>query len=137
MRRDPGRASRPGLAAVRVVILTTFEVDKCVFDAIRADAAGFLVKDTGAAELLRAVRVVAGTTPWQAPACPPRRRRPAGRVPSRIRATAATGMQARMNSIDSCGNHQFSSKKYGWTAVVQVSMSSASPVCAPKMPDHR
>ncbi len=50
----------PGLAAVRVVILTTFDLDEYVFEAIRAGAAGFLVKDTGAAELLRAVRVVAG-----------------------------------------------------------------------------
>jgi DNA-binding NarL/FixJ family response regulator len=50
----------PGLAAVHVVILTTFDLDEYVFEAIRAGASGFLVKDTGAAELLRAVRVVAG-----------------------------------------------------------------------------
>ena len=49
----------PALAAVHVVILTTFDLDEYVFEAIRAGAAGFLVKDTGAAELLRAVRVVA------------------------------------------------------------------------------
>ncbi len=48
------------LGAVHVVILTTFELDEYVFEAIRAGAAGFLVKDTDAAELLRAVRVVAG-----------------------------------------------------------------------------
>jgi DNA-binding NarL/FixJ family response regulator len=53
-------AANPGLAAVHVVILTTFELDEYVFEAIRAGAAGFLVKDTDAAELLRAVRVVAG-----------------------------------------------------------------------------
>jgi len=49
----------PGLASVHVVILTTFDLDEYVFEAISAGAAGFLVKDTGAAELLRAVRVVA------------------------------------------------------------------------------
>jgi DNA-binding NarL/FixJ family response regulator len=49
------------LAAVRVVVLTTFELDEYVFEAIRSGASGFLVKDTEPAELLRAVRaVVAG-----------------------------------------------------------------------------
>ena len=47
------------LAGVRVVILTTFETDEYVFDALRAGASGFLVKDTIPTELLRAVRVVA------------------------------------------------------------------------------
>jgi DNA-binding NarL/FixJ family response regulator len=53
-------ADTPGLNAVHVIILTTFELDEYVFEAIRAGAAGFLVKDTDAAELIRAVRVVAG-----------------------------------------------------------------------------
>jgi DNA-binding NarL/FixJ family response regulator len=52
-------AARPELAPVHVVILTTFELDEYVFEALRAGAAGFLVKDTDAAELLRAIRVVA------------------------------------------------------------------------------
>jgi DNA-binding NarL/FixJ family response regulator len=45
------------LAGVRVIILTTFDLDEYVFEAIRAGAHGFLVKDTEPAELLRAVRV--------------------------------------------------------------------------------
>ena len=49
------------LADVKVVVLTTFDLDEYVFEAIRAGANGFLVKDTEPAELLRAVRaVVAG-----------------------------------------------------------------------------
>ncbi len=49
------------LRDVRVVILSTFDLDEYVFEAIRLGAAGFLVKDTEPAELLRAVRaVVAG-----------------------------------------------------------------------------
>ena len=47
------------LAGVRVVILTTFELDEYVFEAIRSGAAGFLVKDTDPDELVQAVRVVA------------------------------------------------------------------------------
>ena len=47
------------LAGVRIVILTTFELDEYVFEAIRAGASGFLVKDTEPVELLQAVRAVA------------------------------------------------------------------------------
>jgi DNA-binding NarL/FixJ family response regulator len=47
------------LASVRVVILTTFDLDEYVFEALRAGASGFLVKDTEPTELIQAVRVVA------------------------------------------------------------------------------
>ena len=46
------------LDGVKVVMLTTFELDEYVFEAIRAGASGFLVKDTEPEELLRAVRAV-------------------------------------------------------------------------------
>jgi DNA-binding NarL/FixJ family response regulator len=49
----------PALGDVRVVILTTFELDEYVFEALRAGATGFLVKHTEPAELVRAVRTVA------------------------------------------------------------------------------
>jgi DNA-binding NarL/FixJ family response regulator len=47
------------LRSVRVVILTTFDLDEYVFEAIRIGASGFLVKDTEPVELLHAVRAVA------------------------------------------------------------------------------
>jgi DNA-binding NarL/FixJ family response regulator len=49
----------PSLADVHILILTTFEEDEYVFEAIRVGASGFLVKDTEPVELVRAVRVVA------------------------------------------------------------------------------
>jgi DNA-binding NarL/FixJ family response regulator len=49
----------PALAAVRVVVLTTFELDEYVFEALAGGASGFVLKDAEPAELLRAVRVVA------------------------------------------------------------------------------
>ncbi|MET0144463.1 MAG: response regulator transcription factor [Ilumatobacteraceae bacterium] len=49
----------PALQGVKVLVLTTFELDEYVFEALRAGASGFLVKHTEPAELLRAVRVVA------------------------------------------------------------------------------
>lgn len=52
-------AGDPALAGVRVVILTTFELDEYVFDALRCGASGFLVKHTEPQELVRAVREVA------------------------------------------------------------------------------
>jgi len=49
----------PALDGTHVVILTTFEVDEYVFEALRAGASGFLVKDIEPADLLRAVHVAA------------------------------------------------------------------------------
>jgi len=52
-------AADPRTRDTRVVVLTTFELDEYVFDALRLGASGFLIKDTKPAELLRAIRVVA------------------------------------------------------------------------------
>jgi DNA-binding NarL/FixJ family response regulator len=52
-------AADPRLTAVRIVILTTFELDDYVFEALRAGASGFLVKDTEPVDLIAGVRLVA------------------------------------------------------------------------------
>ena len=52
-------AADDDLAGVKVIILTTFESDEYVYQALRAGASGFLVKDTEPEDLIRAVRVVA------------------------------------------------------------------------------
>jgi DNA-binding NarL/FixJ family response regulator len=98
--------SDPALAAVRVVVLTTFDDDESVFSALRAGASGFLVKDVEPADLLQGIRVVArgdallapsvtralisaftsggGQVPGQVPAA-----RPGGRPPAPAAAVAA------------------------------------------------
>ena len=51
-------AGDPGCAGTRVLVLTTFDLDEYVFGAVRAGASGFLLKDTPAAELVAAIRVI-------------------------------------------------------------------------------
>jgi DNA-binding NarL/FixJ family response regulator len=53
-------AGDEAMDAVRIIILTTFDLDEYVFEALRVGASGFLVKNTEPAELIHAVRVVAG-----------------------------------------------------------------------------
>ena len=58
----------PDTAASRVVILTTFDLDEYVYEALRAGASGFLLKDTLPDDLLTAIRVVAAGDALIAPA---------------------------------------------------------------------
>ncbi|HZE37314.1 MAG TPA: response regulator transcription factor [Stackebrandtia sp.] len=58
----------PALTRVRVVILTNYAFDEYIFDALRAGASGFLVKDTDPADLIRGLRTVAGGEALLAPA---------------------------------------------------------------------
>src|SRR6266567_9028117 len=64
-RRILGAAGGP--ARLRVLMLTTFDLDEYVFEALRAGASGFLLKDATAAELVHAVRVVAAGDALLAP----------------------------------------------------------------------
>jgi DNA-binding NarL/FixJ family response regulator len=52
-------AANEDLAGVRVLVLTTFDADDYVYQALRAGASGFVVKDTEPADLLSAIRIVA------------------------------------------------------------------------------
>jgi DNA-binding NarL/FixJ family response regulator len=60
--------TRPGAGGPRVLILTTFDLDQYVYDAIRAGASGFLLKDVTAERLVDAVRVIAAGDALLAPA---------------------------------------------------------------------
>jgi DNA-binding NarL/FixJ family response regulator len=58
---------RPGTSQSRVLVLTTFDLDEYVYEALRAGASGFLLKDAPVAELVHAVRVVAAGEALLAP----------------------------------------------------------------------
>jgi DNA-binding NarL/FixJ family response regulator len=75
-------AADPALQHVKVLVLTTFEIDEYVFEALRAGASGFLLKDEEPTELLRAVRVVASGDSLLSPS-----------VTRRVVETFATGPQ--------------------------------------------
>ncbi|MER5442349.1 response regulator transcription factor [Streptomyces sp. NPDC002790] len=82
-------SSHPDLSGVRVLILTTFDLDEYVYAALRAGAAGFLLKDTPPAEVLTAIVVIAAGESLLAPSVTRRliaefaRRPEPGRPPSR------------------------------------------------------
>jgi len=57
----------PAVPAPRVLVLTTFDLDEYVYEALRAGASGFLLKDASAADLVAAVRVVAAGDALLAP----------------------------------------------------------------------
>ena len=80
----------PATAATRVVILTTFDLDEYVFEAVRIGASGFLVKDTEPAELLRGVRAVAAGDALLSPGVT---RRLIGEFATRSRGTSAPAAQ--------------------------------------------
>jgi DNA-binding NarL/FixJ family response regulator len=60
-------AQREGDAAPRVLMLTTFDLDEYVYDALRAGASGFLLKDAPAEQLVEGIRVVEGGDALLAP----------------------------------------------------------------------
>ncbi|RKN47860.1 response regulator transcription factor [Micromonospora endolithica] len=86
----------PDLAGVRVVVLTTFETDQYIFEALESGAKGFLTKTVGREELCRAVRVVAAGEALLSPSVTDRviaelsrRPEPARSAPERLSALTA------------------------------------------------
>ncbi|MFD9770455.1 response regulator [[Kitasatospora] papulosa] len=94
----------PG-AGVRVLVLTTFDLDEYVYEALRAGASGFLLKDASAAELAQAVRVVAAGDALLAPNITKRliaefsRVSSGPRAPSRERVDALTERETEVLSL--------------------------------------
>ena len=78
----------PATAAVRVLVLTTFDLDEYVYAALRAGASGFLLKDTDPEDLLAAVRIVAEGEALLAPSVTKRLIAEFARRPDLARTTA-------------------------------------------------
>jgi DNA-binding NarL/FixJ family response regulator len=92
------------LAGTRVLVLTTFELDEYVFGALRAGASGFLLKDVEPADLLTAIRVVAGGEALLAPRVTRRlieafATRPAAQLPEDGRERALDELTAREREV--------------------------------------
>ncbi|MFJ9823102.1 response regulator [Streptomyces sp. NPDC101160] len=95
----------PADATVKVLVLTTFDLDEYVYEALRAGAAGFLLKDASAEELAQAVRVVARGDALLAPNVTKRliaefsRLSPAPRVPLMDRLGALTERETEVLTL--------------------------------------
>ena len=78
------RPSAPGDGTPKILMLTTFDLDEYVYEALRAGASGFLLKDAPAAQLLNGIRTVASGAALLAPEVT---RQLVGRYAARIRPT--------------------------------------------------
>lgn len=127
-------AGDPRLSEVQVIILTTFELDEYIFEALQAGAAGFLTKDVEPSELLRAIRVVAGGNSLLSPAVTRRviERLGAapGSVPRQPRRTPIDLLTEREREIvgwvaTGCSNEEIARRLGVSTATVRTHVSRA------------
>jgi DNA-binding NarL/FixJ family response regulator len=90
----------PGAHRPRVLMLTTFDLDEYVFEALRAGASGFLLKDAPSAELVHAIRVVAAGEALLAPSVTRRLIEDyATRRPARTRPAALNALTPRETDV--------------------------------------
>ncbi|KAF4409199.1 MULTISPECIES: response regulator transcription factor [Streptomyces] len=94
-------AGSPGTAGTRVLILTTFDLDEYVYGALRAGAAGFLLKDTSPGVLLAGIRTVAAGDALLAPSVTRRLIAEFARLPGahRPRGSAPEGLTEREREV--------------------------------------
>jgi DNA-binding NarL/FixJ family response regulator len=113
------------LDGVRVLILTTFDLDEYVYQALRVGASGFLLKDTPPADLLAAIRVVAAGDALLAPGITRRliaefARRP---DPSRVAPAALQSLTDRERAVLGLVAHGLSNSEIAQRLVVSPATS--------------
>jgi len=121
-RRITGDAT---LAGVRVLMLTTFDLDEYVYQALRAGASGFLLKDAPPADLLAAIRVVAAGDALLAPAITRRliaefARRP---DPTQVTSAALAALTKREREVLGLVAHGLSNAEIAERLVVSAATS--------------
>jgi DNA-binding NarL/FixJ family response regulator len=121
-RRITGDAT---LAGVRVLMLTTFDLDEYVYQALRAGASGFLLKDAPPADLLAAIRVVAAGDALLAPAITRRliaefARRP---DPTQVTSAALAALTERERQVLGLVAHGLSNAEIAERLVVSAATS--------------
>lgn len=89
----------PALTDTRVVMVTTFELDEYVFEALRNGASGFVLKDTEPADLLRAIRVVAAGESLLSPTITRRVIETFARRPAALAAVDLTSLTVREREV--------------------------------------
>src|SRR5262249_39070389 len=121
-------ASRDALA---VLVLTTFGEDEVLWGALEAGAAGFVLKDPSAEDLIPAVRAVAGGAAWFAPAVTPRilehyRRRvaPMGREGARLELLTERELDVLRLMARGATNHEIAANLYVAEATVKTHVGS-------------
>jgi DNA-binding NarL/FixJ family response regulator len=113
------------VAGVRVLMLTTFDLDEYVYQALRVGASGFLLKDTPPADLLAAIRVVAAGDALLAPAITRRliaefARRP---DPARVPSAALAALTDREREVLGLVAHGLSNAEIAQRLVVSPATS--------------
>jgi DNA-binding NarL/FixJ family response regulator len=124
-------AAEPALSGTRIVVLTTFDLDEYVFEALRVGASGFLVKDTEPTDLLRGIRAVAAGDALLSPGVT---RRLIGEFAGRARAPAAprelaglTDREREVMALVAAGltNDEIAAKLYVSPATAKTHVSRA------------
>jgi DNA-binding NarL/FixJ family response regulator len=120
----------PDTTGVRVVVLTTFDTDEHVYEALRAGASGFLLKDIAPAELAAAVRVVARGDALLAPSVTRRLiDRFAGEAPAAGPAPALAALTQRETDVlgavaRGLSNHEIAAEMFVGYSTVKTHVSS-------------
>lgn len=129
MRLDGLEATRRLAGKTRVLVLTTFDLNEYVYEALRAGASGFLLKDAPADQLVTAIRVVAAGEALLAPSITRRlieefaRRPPSNARPAELEALSPRELEVLRLVARGLSNAEIASELYVSDATVKTHVS--------------